>query len=327
MDKRKDTLRILMTGLCAFVPGKDIEKYPKNNQMRVLLVESTTDMDLQGRGMNYQHEQHVPVLMAPYANVDTSDGNRRPDLIFRSEKEDVEWAVFYLAGQDLRVKGAKDHRLEIVVTNGAGCGCTDDDSNRNACEWVADFAAISPGSEYVDKACLEAECDPAVVARVELWEGKIFTEQIGSEKAALPFLWKYKIPDSPRRGPKRYQSAAHIVGFEAHFKDVVELRTSYFGKKDYQAIKLLIPKDSGPEGRSIVVWVKNMPWADILGAREPEGYRHKPDIHFAHLYKVCLDYDSVNVPHFYKLCRRTVFRPHAGNPNCQPVRTAPNTKA
>jgi hypothetical protein len=329
MNGEENTLIILMTGLCAFVPREDIEKSPKDNQVCVLLVESTTSMDLPGMGMSYTHEQHVPVLLAPYGNVDSSPGYRQPDLIFG--RKDVEWAVFLLDQQDLGVDGAQSHRLEIVGSSGAGIGCPDHQMpNLNAFEWIADFARISPDAEYVDKACLEPEGDPAVVARVELWQGKIFTDLLCLDEKLYPVLWKYKMPDSPKRGPEHYQAAAAIVGFETHFGDAVVLLTRKFGEKDGRRIRLFIPKNekADAENKKVEIWVKNMPWADILAARPREGYRYKPDIHFSHLYKICQDYNSVNVPHFYRSCPEQVdASPHAGNPNCQPVRTAPNPEA
>jgi hypothetical protein len=332
IKKEKNSLEILMTGLCVFVPKKKIEKFPQRNQMRVLLVESSSGVDVSSMDMNFTHEPHVPVLVAPNINVDCSDGCRQPNLTYRHKE--VEWAVFYLDGQDLAVKGAHADRLDIVVDSGAGVGYPSK-TNRRAFEWVPSFAKISHGSEFVDKACLRKNnVDPSIVARLELWEGSVFSEQIASDENGSAFLWKYKVPNVAKRGPSHRQAATHIVGFETDFVDSVELLTKQFGHamnlrvealfgKSNQLSIRLIPK--GPE--KIVIWVKNMPWADILATREPEGYRDKPDVHFGHLYKVSSNYEDVNVPHLAGTDPKKLQPRHQGNPNCQPVRAAANKKA
>jgi hypothetical protein len=337
MSEKRGIFRILMTGLCAFVPKREIKEVSEGNQMRVLLVESTSRADVMDAEMNHAHEPHVPVLIAAVENVVSSGDYRKPDLIY----SEGELAVFYLEGQDLKVNGAQADNLSIFLEVGAGCGCphprptgSDVRSQKHSFEWVPSFEDISPGSKGVDDACLGDSVDSSVVARVELREGEVYTSQLCSQVKEV-FLWQYKIPNTPKRGASHRQAAAQVVGFEAFFEETVELSAKNFkglpnpslrstSKDNNEGIIKLVPSDEESE---IVVWIMNMPWADILRTRYPEGYLDKPDIHFAHLYKILLDYNEVNVPHLYGQCPVPMPPIHQGNPNCQPVRTAPNANA
>jgi hypothetical protein len=329
-------LRILMTGLCAFVPKRDIEDYPTGNQMRVLLVESTSPADLPS-AHDHHHEAHVPVLICQYANLCHDNGYRKPDLLYY-EKE-IQMAVFCLDGQDLKICNATKDRLEVTL-GGGGCGCptkekNSDKDNRDSFYWVDGFKEISPGSGYVDDACLRpSDVDPSVVARVELWEGRVYTEQLALGEEFYPYLWKFKVPYSAKRGAKHFQAAAVIVGFEAPYERYVDLITYCFRRKLNPRVEKAFGKDDRltirliPKNNEIQVWVKNMPWPDVLGTRTPQGYKDKPDVHFGHVYKICVDYEDANVPYYYGECTDFQIIPkHGGNPNCQPVRTAKNEKA
>jgi hypothetical protein len=332
VNAEKKTLRILMTGLCAFVPRDDIEKNPKDNQMRVLLVESSTGMDMSSMAMGYTHEPHVPVLVARHVNVNHADAYRRPDLTYTDWFGEA-WDVFCLDGQDLRIKAAQPHRLEIDVFDGAGVGYPTDE-NQTSFQWVANLAKISPGSEKVDDSCLKTPPDPAIVARLALTEGRVFSYLLASDGGRSTVLWKYKIPNVAKRGPSHRQAAANVVGFESHFAESVEILAKPFAKNLNTRMDRLFERISEPPPiglkpengeKGLEIWVKNMPWADILGTRKPEGFKFKPDVHFAHLYKVSENYEDVNVPHFCE--ERYPSDLHQGNPNCQPVRTDPNDMA
>jgi hypothetical protein len=137
-----------MTGLCAFVPREDMEKSPENNQMRVLLVDSSMGMDIGAMDVSHTHEPHVPVLLAPSVNIDPSAGFGKPDLTFVRSDDNSQWSVFYLDGQDLRIAGAADNKLKVTIDSTAGEGVPSQ-ANLLAFEWVASFENISPGSGEV----------------------------------------------------------------------------------------------------------------------------------------------------------------------------------
>jgi hypothetical protein len=332
------TFNIFFTGLCAFVPRYDIRQYPKQNQMRVLLVESSMPSDLPAMHMSHAHEPHAPVFFCPNDHVYKGNGYRKPDIIYSGG--DGEIAVFCLDGQDLGFKDVVEDQLEVVLGDHAGYGCPNG-TNEESFEWVTNLAEVSPGSEQVAKSCLASDrLDPAVVARVKLARGKIYNKQFAAKESrgedyGRVYLWEFKVPYGPKRGPEHHQAASNIVGFESNYIGAVELVSrrlrgglnprvdKAFGDGNTLPIKLV----SKGEVTEIVAWVKNMPWADILSIREPQGYEADPDVHFSHVYKVSSGYDDANVPHYYNLCDYQIPIVHQGNPNCQPARTAPNDYA
>jgi hypothetical protein len=342
VSKAENKFTILMTGLCAFVPKKDIRQVTENNQMRVLMVESSSSADIMDADMAHAHESHVPVLIAPRKNVCDGDAYRQPDLVYYGDKLTEQLALFYLEGQDLKISGAQDCNLTVFLEPGAGNNCPhrhidSETQHKYSFDWVPGFDDISPGSQGVDEACLSRRGDPSVAARIELRDGEVYTYRLGVHEV---FLWQYKAPNNSRRGSSHRQAAAQLVGFDTSFGEAVELLTSCFRRpsnpildlvfqaKNERTIKL-IPQG----GEEIFVLVENMPWADILHTREPADSRERPDIHFAHLYKILLYYNDLNVPHFYDVCPDSPKQPllplpfHQGSPNCQPVRTAPNEEA
>jgi hypothetical protein len=186
-------LLISITGLCAFVPKHDIREIPHNNQMRLLLVESNRPSDLPGGHTFHAHEPHVPVFLCPCRNVDSDPEYRQPDAIFGST------AAFYLDDQDLKIENAKDDSLEVVLKNNAGCGCPQydpDPNNSSSFEWVTPLAKVSPGSGEVPASCFcSYEVDPSVIARVELREGRILTEQLARDSSQeKAIVWEYIDP-------------------------------------------------------------------------------------------------------------------------------------
>jgi len=323
-------LLVRITGLCAFVPKHAIREIPKDNQMRLLLVESNRPSDLPDGHAFHAHEPHVPVFLCPYQNVDQDKKYRQPDVVFGST------AAFYLDDQDLKIKNAKDNSLEVVLKNNAGRGCPEVDpekGNITSFEWVAPLAEVSPGSGKIPDSCFcSSEVDPSVIARVELREGKILTEHLAcdsSDRNAI--VWEYKIPYSLKRGC-HYQVAADVVRFEVDIEDSVvlittPLRSNFSNVRVRDAFhpKAVLPIRLMTKEADIYTWVKNMPWADIFGTREPQRYEDEPDIHFSHFYKLSSEYKDANVPHAYGRCPLPV--PHLGNPNCQPARTEPNPNA
>jgi hypothetical protein len=313
-----------ITGLCAFVPRDDIRNNPKKNQMRLLLVESSKPADLPAFHAFHAHEPHVPIFLCPFDKVDLH--YRNPDIVYNRV------AGFYLEDQDLKIRDAKDHSLEVVLRNNAGRGCHDLE-NISSFEWVTPLAQVSPGSEVVPDSCFrQSAVDSSVIARVELREGKIRTAQIAVDSDDRAILWEFKVPYSAKRGSGHYQVAADIVEFEVDVQDSVELVTSLLRPSSNPRVsnafhgksELTIRLTS--EGADIDTWVKNMPWADILGTRRPQRYEQEPDVHFSHFYKLSSEYKDANVPHAHGRCDHAPV-PHQGNPNCQPVRTAPNPNA
>lgn len=325
-----DKLLVHMTGLCAFVPRYEIHKRKKNNQMRVLLVESNSPSDLPGGHALHAHEPHVPVLLCPCESlISDSKLYRKPDMIYGGT------AVFYLDDQDLKIKDARAERLKVVLRSNAGSGCPNG-RNNDSFEWVTSLAAASPDSEKVPDSCFgSSEVDSSVIARVELREGRISTEQLACDSPDEAILWEFKPPYSLKRG-RHHQVAADIVRCDIDVKGTVELVTSplrerlsnvrveeaFRGKTDLSIGLRALGK---AKIREIHIWVKNMPWADVLGTREPRSYAKEPDLHFSHFYKLSSSYKNANVPHACGRCPVPI--PHMGNPNCQPARTAPNIKA
>jgi hypothetical protein len=314
---------ILFTGLCAFVekvaegaaeaPGKSV----------ALLVDSTEPPDLPHDHQGKLHEPHVPVLICAAEAV--AEGSRNPDAFYEDEYRQ---AIFFLDDQDVDIVGGA-----LPESSSAEAGevkaepaCPNADNKRSN-YWITRLQKISPGSEYVDRSCLAPDgVHSAVVARVWFASRPLKAAQLAIGRDQHVMVWNFKVPGDHHAVKSHRQAAASIVGFDVKAPTITMetklLRASsnprvieiFKGSPKYINLKFV------DKPKRNIVWIKDMPWADILGTRTPDSYEQGPDVHFAHFYKLCGSYVKANVPHPDGLCYETDLV-HQGNPNCQPVLT------
>jgi hypothetical protein len=321
--------RVFFTGLCSFVPDAA--------QTTVLLVDSSEPPDLPHDHGGKPYESHVPVLICDAEAVEHS--SRRPDAFYYyGNADDVAVdgtaklkAIFFLDDQELQFKEYSLVNPEDVANQEGVCP-KDNDNDKGSSYWITSLAKVSPGSEFVDAACLALEgVHPGVAARVKLKKIKLKTIQLAIGKGDHVLVWQFKVPGAVHPSVSHRQAAAAVVGFDGQTSDDITLSTELlrtsgnprvrkiFGDKLDNSLEIKISfKASGNN----VIWIKNMPWPDILGTRVPETYEQGPDVHFSHFYKVAANYKEANVPHPFGLCAATDSK-HQGNPNCQPVMAKP----
>jgi len=330
-------LILLITGLCAFVPKKDIKKYyENNNRMRVLLVDSEEPADLPHSHDPHIHELHIPVLICPHASVVSAEGYREADAAYLDRDQDPPrlMAVFYLDDQDLSIEsiaGPNDYKLSIYGKE-VGGECPNDD-DESSFFWAAPLDKISSGFGNVRSACFTpSDVDASVISRVVLNEGEIRTGKRATLQDHRIIRWIYKVLHGT--GGNRFRQVA---------ADIVELRLTLPGTDVIFKTRLFRSESRNPRVREVFgkadgnplsirlkdpdkVWIKNMPWLDILGTRPKDAGDYKEDLHFAHFYKILEKYEDVNIPHIYQVCEKKDPR-HGGNPNCQPCVAAYNDLA
>ncbi len=327
-------LSLLMTGLCAFVPRYKIEeqeKERKGNRMRVLLIDSSRPADLPHMYHQHVHELHVPVLICNYDDVD--GWGRQEDLRFLDAKGVIK-ALFYLDDQDVEIDSDQKESLE-VVGKPIGYDCKDVKADSFFC--VAPLEKISPESACPHDDCLkDVGVHKDVVSRIVLKEGAIksgkLATRLDSRKQYKVVNWLYKVVDQDaQRRQLHRQVAADIVQVD------VSLRSVKFNTKLFRDPRNPVVKRTFGDEKTLTirlkprakmeVFIKNMPWPDILGTRTMEEYDPNVDLHFAHFYKITQsDLPEINVPHKDDLCDYNDNR-HAGNPNCQPCLFCARAKA
>jgi hypothetical protein len=335
------------TGLCEFVPRYDIEDagHYKKNRVKILLVDTNELPDVpHEHDSPHAYDLHFPVFVCPLENVYCNGIYRRPDATYyyNQDGNEKEMAVFYLDDQDVWIANPQrtEDSLEIVYRERTGTGCirkgTSQDQEYTAdyesFSWVAPLAEISPGSESVDPNCLCREgVDSSALARVELREGRLTTYLLAMDGDNKVVNWRFKLPDLPdgKLGVEHRQALADIVELEANLGTEIVMNTrlirisknmrvrSIFASED----KVLPIRVVSVKNESVTAWIKNMPWAEIFEIRLLRSGPRMPEVHFAHFYKMSLNYDDANVPHPAGQCG---FRPtdHQGNPNCPPARAA-----
>ncbi|HEX9945542.1 MAG TPA: hypothetical protein VGG03_26305 [Thermoanaerobaculia bacterium] len=316
-------IQLLITGLCSFVPKYPLEKWKKHkkNEMTVLLVESAKPLPGHAGHTHEGHELHVPVLVCPEKYVVRDSGFRSPDATFQStpypENQEAEqlMAVFYLDDQEITIQ--PDQNTELDVDLASVTKCPSSDSNLSSFHWVSSLAKVNPGSEEARDSCFEPVCDSCVISRLWLYQGKITTAKLATDpKATDPkrkiLLWYFDDIDRAGRrehanpGEEDEQAIAAVVGvhFDLDTGKGIEFTTSllpdYQGHRKYsnRRVNAIFERVQGASLRIRLqpiddvnpkVWIKNMPWLDILQLRPL--VKKNCDFHFAHLYKLSKDPD------------------------------------
>lgn len=316
--------KILITGLCAFVPKKEIKDYYKNNQMRLLLVDSSRPAHSQ-----HNHELHTPVLICEEAAV--TGGDRLPDLTFKYAGSIM--AVYYLDDQDVSIYPATPEKLSVDVHPIADCIEKDDDNiKKSSFLFVPYLEEISPGSGCAYSYCLAKEdVHPDVSSRMVLDQGTIRTGQLTVRRDKRVVNWLYKMMAEKRDDVVQHrQVAADIVEVEVDLTDLIfETKPFRRDRKNPRVREIFAddkPKMIRLKPGDKPIFIKNMPWPDLLGSRFEDGYDRDVDSDFSHFYKIVQGHGDVRVPHFRKLCQGSDVR-HAGNPNCQPCRLCSDENA
>jgi hypothetical protein len=329
------TLKVYLTGLCAFVPKLPIQKHPNGNQMRVLMV------DVRQPGET-DEEPYLPVLICRSKDVDRSDGNRTEDdtFTYKGKTQGMfvngeTYALFFLADQDLQVDGARRDSLAIQFASG-GLGCPTPQNVRDFA-WVAALESIDPTSSSVKDACLNStNVDKSVAARFALTDGEIETCDIarnGNQEVTLCDFTPVPVSPVPRAiadsalfSQKIHNESSGVCTFLTHlFRPIGETE---------EKVRKLYSADPVGELRIVVrsneteinVAVENMPRKDIERQRQIDSNQ---DNGFIHFYSLLQQPGSRSIPKKTEPCAvqelGTLF--HQGNPNCPPVLTAANSEA
>jgi hypothetical protein len=297
---------LLITGLCSFVP-----KYPlvdgeqcQDNEITVLLAESYKPVP--GHSSHTHGEPHVPVLVCPEKYVVYGEGLRAPDAMFQPTPYPLNqdytdlMAIFYLDDQQITIE---PHTLnELNVHFGEVKDCPQ--SDLTSFQWVAPLAEVNPGSERVRASCLSPECDPSVISRLQLRQGTVTTAKLATNIKRKVLLWYFDETDKYHRKHRRKGGRAIAATVGVHFdldEACITFKTSllreYGGgyrtsaNRRVEAIfgcdpEMSLPIVLEPVGIEVPkVWIKNVPWPDILQIRRLRDPRC--DAHFAHIYKFC----------------------------------------
>jgi hypothetical protein len=334
-------VKLNFTGLCEFVPRYDIEDIRTQekgghygyNRVKVLLVDASEPLeDAHYENNQYPYEEHIPVFVCPSKNI--GSGYRQADESFYSRFYAERMSMFYLHDQEIWIDKARPDKLTIEYSYSTGCSNAEKlDSLRESFAWVAPLAEISPGSEEVHPDCLNpvgcpAGIDDSVLSRVELSEGTLRTFLIAMDGDKQVVNWKFKVPGT-RSNIRHRQSIADIVQFETEVMNSgLYLNTTLFRTSKNGRVRALFEEVGDTrqihvvsDGSEVMAWILNMPLLDIWRARDLTPGPRKPEVHFAHFYKLSSDYGDPNVPHQAEQCPYRDPR-HQGNPNCPPARAA-----
>jgi len=324
-------LFLRFTGLCGFVPKLPINQ--ASNQMRVLLVNAQQADPNDPHGSH--HEPHLPVLICDWDGVERQPA---PGVNLRTEDRvffegGTKKALFFLAGQDVRVGSALPNSLTISngiasphpvcpdVTTGPG-------SNRSFFEWVSPLVLISSGSQNIRPACLNPNPDPSVLARIALTEGSIRTFQFAVDSSGGVVKWEFKVPVTGT--PIAHQQAlAEVVQYDFEFSTgtTIDVVCRPFGGNATQDKTIRLKLTTIGLGGRAIAEIKNIPLLDLFSTRPlPPGHRDI-DFHFSHFYRMSNAAGNRNVPHpLTNRCPGT-GGPALGNPLCPPTTYAPHPNA
>jgi hypothetical protein len=329
----KNTLYLRMTGLCEFVPKRDIEDpaFEKTNQMRVLFADSHRAPILPA-GTLFIHELHMPVLVCQQGYVDRT--GRIEDRTFNDAV--TTWAVFYLDDQDISIANAQPDSLIVPQYPGGGSGCPTI-KNYRSFAWVPPLSRMSPGSEVVRPACLVdptlGTVDSSVLARLALTQGTIETLAIAKDYSDATVEWDFKVPGG--KALYRQVMADSVQFWTTFLSPAIEITTTLFRSPTNPSVAQVFTGGVGsrlpirllPVGNQVIAWIKSMPWPDIAGTRpHPASLQRDPDFDFSYFYDLSLKPGPRTVPYQISTCAGSVG-PHLGNPNCPPGRGGANLAA
>jgi hypothetical protein len=327
-----------ITGLCVFVPKHSTDQNVGQNQMRVLLGDSSGALPWPlpaGASHVHAHELHVPVLLCHREEVDRSGQYRLEDD--HVNVAGVVWSVFFLYDQEVYLPNAQPDRL-AVTRRPAANGCCNH-LNWDSFDWVAPLDRISPGSGQIRLQCITG-ADPSVLGRALLTDGFIGTQQIAKNGDGTVVDWEFRTPTGASAGA--HQNLADVVRYRFPLgtpPPAFEIKTRLFRAPQDPRVKAAFPGGVAgsertirlvPTGTDIFTWLKNMPWADISNPKPKPGLR-PADFHFVHVYGMSQNIpppSASNVPFpLPQPCRQGDGQPHAGNPNCPPPQAAPDPHA
>jgi hypothetical protein len=336
-------VKLLITGICTFVPEYPLE-VNEGNKITVLMAESVSPVEGHSGHSHGVNELHIPVLVCPEEYVVKGHQLRLPDATFWSTSYPSNispsrlMAVFYLDDQHVTVIPDKVNALDIAYNPVDSCPGDGD----SFC-WVAPLAKVNPGSQKVRSSCFDKFCDKKVISRLILDQGVITTAKFATDLAGTVRKWAF-LEDGNGKRPKvsneEGRAIAAIVGAELDVDAWIEFKTDLFeeyggghrtssnrridaifkGVKEKSLRIRLKPTDNKPE-----IWIKNMPWLDILQIRPLQEKDCDP--HFAHVYKlsdVSGGAVSAKLPCAVGECPE--FGPdrrHAGGTDCPPAGGAP----
>jgi hypothetical protein len=302
-------VKIHFTGLCAFVPDKDVKV--EENEAAVILVNARCS----------PHEAHHALLFADAKDVypmPTPDQPRRkPHLsfMFRETKLDDPFAVngCLLGGEVLTLVGRTQQLPRVELKRDRLKFATGDHDPDNPCptneeedQRLISWVAQNPGT-LNPEVCSTMERSDLIAVRMKLTEGDLFCGGFRMVPRGV-VRWKF--------GEGQSTALAEEVVYEHEFADDsgvvgINLESEPFRDQLPHDDLFLHGKDDVVE-----VWIVNMPLASVLEA-DPERPMD-PDHHFHEFYRLCIGTIPTIIPEpdLNSFCPR--FQA-ASNPKCPPT--------